>query len=319
MASKVAVILLNMGGPENESDIRPFLKNLFSDREIIQLPLQPILSRLIIFFRTPKVIENYRKIGGGSPLIRITRAQAEALEKQLRAQGLDASVHVAMRYTPPRADEAVEAALATGAVSLLVLPLYPHNSRATTGSSLNDLHRAIQARSETLEIKEITSWCDHPAYLDALAAKVREGLDAFPAEYRDQIEVVFSAHALPQKMIDDGDPYLEETKKTVQGVLDRIGPISHHLAFQSRSGPVQWMRPGTEEIIDDLAAQGEKALLMVPVSFVSDHIETLYEIDILYKEQALARGIVEYRRTESLNTDPGFIAALAKVVSGNLV
>lgn len=318
MASKVAVILLNMGGPENESEIRPFLKNLFSDREIIQLPLQPLLSRLIIFFRTPKVIANYRKIGGGSPLIKITRAQAEALEEALHAQGRDASVHVAMRYTPPRADEAVEAALVTGAVSLLVLPLYPHYSRATTGSSLNDLHRAIQARSETLEIKEITSWCDHPAYLDALAAKVREGLHAFPQQYRDEVEVVFSAHALPQKMIDDGDPYLTETKKTVQGVLDRIGPLSYHLAFQSRSGPVAWMRPGTEEIIEDLGAKGKKALLMVPVSFVSDHIETLYEIDILYKEQALSRGIVEYRRSESLNTDPAFIAALAGIASENL-
>ncbi len=318
MSSKAAVILLNMGGPENEAQVRPFLRNLFSDREIIQLPLQPLLSRLIIFFRTPKVIENYRKIGGGSPLIKITRAQAAALEKELHAQGLEASVHVAMRYTPPRADEAVAAALAKGAQTLLVLPLYPHNSRATTGSSLNDLHRAIQARSETLEIKEITSWCDHPAYLDALAAKVRSGLEAFSSEHRDQIEVIFSAHALPQKMIDDGDPYLDETKRTVQGVLDRVGPISHHLAFQSRSGPVDWMRPGTEEVIDALAAKGKKALLMVPVSFVSDHIETLYEIDILYKEQALARGIVEYRRSESLNTDPAFIAALARIVFENL-
>ncbi|MDX1763989.1 MAG: ferrochelatase [bacterium] len=319
MASKVAVILLNMGGPEKESDIRPFLKNLFSDREIIQLPLQPILSRLIIFFRTPKVIENYRKIGGGSPLIKITAAQAQALEKALHAKGLDASVHMAMRYTPPRADDAVEAAGAAGAETLLVLPLYPHNSRATTGSSLNDLHRALDASSKKFDVKEITSWCDHPNYLDALAAKVREGLDAFPDEYRDQVEVVFSAHALPQKMIDDGDPYLEETKKTVQGVQDRIGPISHHLAFQSRSGPVQWMRPGTEEVIDDLAAQGKKALLMVPVSFVSDHIETLYEIDMLYKEQALERGIAAYRRSESLNTDPAFISALAKVVTDTLV
>ncbi len=314
MASKAAVILLNMGGPENEGQVRPFLRNLFADREIIQLPLQPLLSRLIIFFRTPKVIKNYRMIGGGSPLIKITNAQAEALEKELQAQGLDASVHVAMRYTPPRADEAVAAALDKGAETLLILPLYPHHSRATTGSSLNDLHRSIQARSEALQIREVTSWCDHPAYLDALAAKVRAGLDAFTAEHRDQVEVIFSAHALPQKMIDDGDPYLDETKRSVQGVLDRIGPISHHLAFQSRSGPVEWMRPGTEEVIDLLAAKGKKALLMVPVSFVSDHIETLYEIDILYKEQALARGIVEYRRSESLNTDPAFIGALAGIV-----
>ncbi len=318
MSSKAAVILLNMGGPENEAEVRPFLKNLFADREIIQLPLQPLLSRLIIFFRMPGVIKNYRQIGGGSPLIRITKAQAAALEKELHERGLDASVHVAMRYTPPRADAAVAAALDRGAETLLILPLYPHYSRATTGSSLNDLHRAIQARSEALQIREITSWCDHPAYLGALAAKVRAGLDAFSAEHRDHVEVIFSAHALPQKMIDDGDPYLDETKKTVQGVLDRIGPVSHHLAFQSRSGPVEWMRPGTEEVIDVLAAKGKKALLIVPVSFVSDHIETLYEIDILYKEQALARGIAEYRRSESLNTDPAFIAALGKMVAETL-
>ncbi len=318
MTSNVAIILLNMGGPENEDEIRPFLRNLFSDREIIQLPLQPLLSRLIIFFRTPKVIENYRKIGGGSPLIRITQAQAGALEKELQSQGLDASVHMAMRYTPPRADEAVKAALTNGARTLLVLPLYPHNSRATTGSSLNDLHRTIDALSEKPEVREITSWCDHPAYLDVLADKVRDGLASFPVGYRGDVEVIFSAHALPQKMIDKGDPYLEETKKTIQGVLDRVGPISHHLAFQSRSGPVQWMRPGTEEVIDTLSGQGKKALLMVPVSFVSDHIETLYEIDILYKEQALARGVVEYRRTESLNTAPAFISALAKIVMENL-
>jgi ferrochelatase len=317
MTSKLAVILLNMGGPENEDGIRPFLRNLFSDREIIQLPLQPLLSRLIIFFRTPKVIENYRKIGGGSPLIKITRAQAEALEKELHSQGLDASVHVAMRYTPPTADEAIDAALSRGAQTLLALPLYPHNSRATTGSSLNDLDRAVRARPEKFEVKEIPSWCGHPAYLDVLAGKVREGLESFSAGFRLDVEVIFSAHALPQKMIDDGDPYLEETKKTVQGVIDRVGPISYHLAFQSRSGPVKWMRPGTEEVIDNLAAQGKKALLMVPVSFVSDHIETLYEIDILYKEQALSRGIVEYRRTGSLNTDPAFIDALAQIVSGH--
>ena len=119
-------------------------------------------------------------------------------------------------------------------------------------------------------------------------------------------------------MIDEGDPYLEDIKKTVKGVLERLGPISHHLAFQSRSGPVQWMKPGTEEVIDDLAAKGKKALLMVPVSFVSDHIETLYEIDILYKDQAISRGIIEYKRIESLNIDPDFISALAKIVMENI-
>ena len=318
MSINRSVILLNMGGPENEEQIRPFLRNLFADKEIIQLPLQPLLSRLIIFFRTPKVIENYRLIGGGSPLIKITGAQAAALEKELHAQGVNASVHVAMRYTPPRAEEAVKQVLAKGAETILALPLYPHYSRATTGSSLNDLMKAVEAQPGKLEIKVVNSWCDHASYLGVLAKKVQEGLDSFSPEYREDVQVIFSAHALPQKMINEGDPYLEDIKKTVKGVLERLGPISHHLAFQSRSGPVQWMKPGTEEVIDDLAAKGKKALLMVPVSFVSDHIETLYEIDILYKDQAISRGIIEYRRIESLNIDPDFISALAKIVMENI-
>lgn len=318
MRSDTAVILLNLGGPETEEQIRPFLLALFSDREIIRLPLQPILSRLIVHFRLKKVIENYRRIGGGSPLLKITAAQAQALELELRNQGMDLPVLTAMRYTSPRSRDAIIGAMARGSKDILALPLYPHQSSATTGSSLNDLKRAVSTCAKNIEITEITSWCDHPAYLDVLAGKVRQGLVSFPSEYHDRIEVIFSAHALPQKVIDAGDPYLEEIQKTVQGVLERIGPVSHHLAFQSRSGPVKWMRPGAEEVIEDLADRGKKALLMVPVSFVSDHIETLYEIDMLYKEQALAKGIVEYRRTESLNTDPAFISALAKIVAEKL-
>ena len=318
MTDKTAVILLNLGGPENEQEIRPFLLRLFSDREIIRLPMQPLLSRLIVHFRTPKVIENYRKIGGGSPLLKITRAQAEALEAALRGMGLDAPVFVAMRYTAPRSDDAVREALSQGAKTILALPLYPHFSQATTGSSLSDLNRAAAAVSEAVRIQEIKSFCDHPAYLDVLADKVRQGLNSFSPEHHGKVEVIFSAHALPQKMIDQGDPYLSEIQKTIQGVVQRVGPVFHHLAFQSRSGPVRWMKPGTDEVIRGLAAQGKKALLMVPVSFVSDHIETLYEIDILYKELAMSSGILEYRRTESLNTDPAFISALAKILMERL-
>jgi ferrochelatase len=313
-----AVVLLNMGGPGKEEEIRPFLQNLFADREIIRLPFHPLLSRLIVFFRMPKVIENYRKIGGGSPLLSITRAQAQSLEQELERKGNPLPVFVAMRYTPPRAEEVVREVVALGAQNLLALPLYPHYSAATTGSSFHDLSRAVSTCGAKISIGEIRSWCDHPAYLDVLAKKVKDGLDSFSEEFRGKAEVIFSAHALPQRMIDEGDPYLEQIQTTVQGVLERTGPLPWHLAFQSRSGPVKWMRPGTEEVINDLAARGKKALLMVPVSFVSDHIETLYEIDILYKEQAFARGIVEYRRTDSLNTDPAFIAALARIVEEHL-
>ena len=191
MSINRSVILLNMGGPENEEQIRPFLRNLFADKEIIQLPLQPLLSRLIIFFRTPKVIENYRLIGGGSPLIKITGAQAAALEKELHAQGVNASVHVAMRYTPPRAEGAVKQVLAKGAETILALPLYPHYSRATTGSSLNDLMKAVEAQPGKPEIKVVNSWCDHASYLDVLAKKVQEGLDSFSPEYREDVQVIF--------------------------------------------------------------------------------------------------------------------------------
>ncbi|MEK6776300.1 MAG: ferrochelatase [bacterium] len=320
MTDKTAVILLNLGGPENEEQIRPFLLRLFSDRDIIRLPMQPLLSRLIVHFRSPKVIENYRKIGGGSPLLKITMAQAETLEAALHERGLDAHVLVAMRYTAPRSDDAVREALSRGAKTILALPLYPHFSQATTGSSLSDLGRAAAkaVTSGAIRIKEVKSFCDHPTYLDVLADKVRQGLNSFSSEHHGKVEVIFSAHALPQKMIDQGDPYLSEIQKTIQGVLQRVEPVSHHLAFQSRSGPVRWMKPGTDEVIRALAAQGKKALLLVPVSFVSDHIETLYEIDILYKELALSSGILEYRRTESLNTDPAFISALARIVTDRL-
>jgi len=318
MPRKIAVILLNLGGPETLEGVRPFLLQLFRDRKIIRLPLQPVLSRLIVHFRLKNVIENYRKIGGGSPLLKITRQQGEALQEKLRAAGLDVIVLMAMRYTSPTVKDALNAIAKEGAETILALPLYPHYSRTTTGSSLNDLDRALEGAGGRKEYIAVRSWCDHPGYLDVLAAKVREGLASFLGEYAGRVEVIFSAHALPQKMIDEGDPYLFEIEKTVSGVVDRLGGIPHHLAFQSRSGPVKWMRPGTEEVIDRLAAAGKRALLMVPVSFVSDHIETLYEIDMLYRDRALERGIVEYRRTESLNTDPRFIEALAQIVMKRL-
>ncbi|NOY54167.1 MAG: ferrochelatase [Deltaproteobacteria bacterium] len=318
MSQKIAVILLNLGGPGTLDEVRPFLMRLFSDREIIRLPLQPLFSRLIVCFRLKNVLDNYRKIGGGSPILKITQQQGEALQDRLRRSGIDASVRIAMRYTSPTASEVVAEIEREEADKVIALPLYPHYSRTTTGSSLNDLDRAFEKAGIRKEYTAVRSWCDHPAYLDVLASKVREGLADFPEECRDEVEVVFSAHALPQRMIDEGDPYLSEIEKTVRGVVERVDGISHHLAFQSRSGPVKWMRPGTEEVIDRLAAAGKKALLMVPVSFVSDHIETLYEIDMLYRDRAKERGITEYRRTESINIDPEFINVLARIVEEHM-
>ena len=318
MSRSTAVLLLNLGGPATLEEVRPFLLRLFSDPEILRLPLQPLFARLLVRLRLQKVTANYRAIGGGSPLSRITAAQARALEELLRPVGVAAGVHPAMRYSAPFTADALAAARAAGAGRVVALPLYPHYSEATTGAGLRELARLRDADFPEIVLLPVRSYAGHPAYLDALAAKVREGLATWPPAERKAVEVIFSAHALPQRMIDAGDPYLEETRRTVQGVLERIGPVSHHLAFQSRSGPVRWLRPGTDEVIRRLASEGARSLLLVPVSFVSDHIETLYEIDILYRDLARSLGVTVYRRTPSLNTDPAFITALARIVQERL-
>ncbi len=314
----LGVVLLNMGGPDSPEAVRPFLENLFSDPEILRFPLsrwlQRPLARWIASRRSPVVAERYRRIGGGSPIAPITLAQAEALEAELAARGVEARVTVAMRYWKPRAREAAEALAELGADRLVVLPLYPQYSRATTGSSLADLEDALRAAGlHGVPRTVIRSWHDHPAYLDSLAEAVREGLEALPGA-----TVLMSAHSLPQRLIDRGDPYLDQVRGTVAGVLARLGDVPHRLAFQSRTGPVRWLGPGVEEVLRELAAAGVERVLAVPVSFVSDHIETLHEIDIEYRNLARSLGIRELGRSPSLNTRPSFIRALAGLVQGAL-
>ncbi|GAB4255387.1 ferrochelatase [Deferrisoma sp.] len=302
------VVLLNMGGPDSLEAVGPFMENLFSDPEILRFPLsrwlQRPLARWIRRKRTPKVVERYRQIGGKSPIAEITRAQAAALEAEL---GEGWAVAVAMRYWHPRARAAAAELRERGADRLVVLPLYPHYSRATTGSSLADLERALEAEGLAgLPRRVIRSWHDHPLYLDALAEAVAEGLEGF-----EGATVLFSAHSLPQRLIDRGDPYLDHIRTSVAGVVERLGHPPHRLAFQSRTGPVRWLGPGVEETLRELAAAGVERVCAVAVSFVSDHIETLHEIDVEYAELARFLGIGGFRRAPSLNTRPAFIRALA--------
>jgi ferrochelatase len=308
---KTAVILLNMGGPDSLEAVEPFLRNLFSDPEILRFPLSGLirkpLARLIASRRAPGVVEKYRQIGGKSPLREITEAQAAALAREL---GEGFSVHVAMRYWNPRAGDAARAVKAEGPDRILVLPLYPQYSRATTGSSLSDLDRALEAEGlGHLPRTVIRSWHDAPPYLEALAEAVAEGLRDLP-----DATVLFSAHGLPVKLIEEGDPYLDQVKGTVGAVAARLPGVSWELAFQSRTGPIRWLEPATPDAIRRLAARGVRGLLVVPVSFVSDHIETLHELDIEYGELAGRAGIREFRRSPSLNTRPSFIRALAELV-----
>ncbi len=304
------VVLCNMGGPDSLQAVRPFLENLFSDPEILRFPLSGILqqplARWISRRRAPKVAERYRRIGGRSPIGEITRAQADALASAL---GSDWAVTVAMRYWHPRAREAAAELRGQRASRIVVLPLYPQYSRATTGSSLADLETGLVAEGlGGVPRRVVRSWHDHPAYLDALAEAVDEGL-------RDlgEATVLFSAHSLPMKLIEQGDPYLDQVRVTVAGVVERLKNPSHRLAFQSRTGPVRWLGPGVEETLETLAAEGVRRVLVAPVSFVSDHIETLYEIDVEYAELARTLGIREFRRCPGLNTRPSFIQALATI------
>ncbi len=315
----VALILLNMGGPDSLEAVEPFLYNLFSDRELIQLPagglLQKPFAKLISHFRAKKVVENYRMIGGKSPLLEWTRKQAEGIAARL---GDRFRPFIIMRYWQPRAEDVLAQIKAEGIHTAVVLSMYPHYTRATTGSSVNDFRAAVAKVHPELEYQLIEEWYDWPGYIEALANRVNEGLDTFHDLLRDDVQILFSAHALPQKFIDRGDPYQKQVEATVEATMRRVGYYDWSIAYQSRSGPVKWMTPGTDEMIDKFAAVGHRALMLVPVSFVSDHIETLEEIDIEYRERATSQGITHFHRSPSLNDHDDFLSAMADLVSRRL-
>lgn len=308
----IGVILLNLGGPERPEDVEPFLFNLFSDREIIRLSpfpfLQKVIARRIAKRRGPKSREAYGQIGGGSPLGRLTKEQCTALEEQLNSVG-SFKVRMAMRYWHPFAHETLRMFHLAGIKKIVALTLYPHYSIATTGSSLNDLRTAALEFSAPFKIIEIDSWPKQPDYVECLADTIRQGIKRFDG---NALQLVYSAHSLPVKFIEEGDPYLDQIKQTIHAVERKLD-ITGRLCFQSRSGPVKWLSPSTPAMLEKLAAEGCKNVLMVPISFVSDHVETLYEIDILYREQAKSMGI-RLERTESLNARPAFIAGLKELV-----
>jgi ferrochelatase len=291
----LGVMLLNLGGPDSLQAIKPFLFNLFSDRQIIRLGpafMQGPIARLISTLRAPKTAGYYRLIGGRSPILDITRDQAEALELRLREHG-DFRVYIGMRYWHPFTEDVVRQAERDGIRRLVSLSLYPQYSVATTGSSEASLRDALGGKD--MECSSISSWYDHPLYIDALVDVISKGLEGGEGTH-----IIFSAHSLPVKFIEEGDPYADEIMGT-------------HLGYQSKTGPVKWLEPLTDEVLRRLASEGVKDVLVVPISFVSDHVETLYEIDILYKGIAESLGM-RLRRVESLNTHPGFIMALCDLV-----
>ncbi|MEH1930471.1 MAG: ferrochelatase [Nostoc sp.] len=316
---RVGVLLLNLGGPDKLEDVGPFLYNLFSDPEIIRLPfrwLQKPLAWFIASRRTRTSQANYKQIGGGSPLRRITEAQGQALKEQLGYLGQEVKIYVGMRYWHPYTEEAIAQITQDNIEHLVILPLYPQFSISTSGSSFRLLEKLWQEdpKLQPIDYTVIPSWYKQPGYLQAIAELIAQELEQFPNP--DEVHIFFSAHGVPKSYVEEaGDPYQQEIEECTALIMQTLNrPNVHTLAYQSRVGPVEWLQPYTEDALKKLGAEGVKDLVVVPISFVSEHIETLQEIDIEYREVAEESGIHNFRRVPAPNTHPVFINALADLV-----
>jgi ferrochelatase len=314
MKSKIAVVLLNMGGPDSLEAIEPFLFNLFQDPDIFKIPFgQKIFAKLISKLRTSKVVEQYKKIGGKSPINEYTEKQRELLETSLRNANINADVLIAMRYWKPLTSDTIKIIKANDYSKINLLPLYPHYSSVTTGSSFNEWNR--QYSGEKNRVVEIKSFFNQKEYLNGVSKRIDEGLELFPNTLKGKTELLFSAHSIPQKLVDDGDPYQEQILESIRLIMElRNNSEKFHISYQSKVGPVKWLKPSTEEMIKNLGESGVENLLVIPISFVSDHIETLFELNIEYRKIANESNIKNYKVMTGLNDSPIFISQLHNLV-----
>jgi ferrochelatase len=311
--TRKAALILNFGGPASLEQVQPFLEQLFSDPAILPFPA-PIRLRLARFIskrRAPMVIEQYKRIGGRSPIVDDTLELVGALGRLL---GPQVPLYTGMAYTPPWIGEALDRLLADGVERLACLALYPHYSAATSGSAFRTVAEGLAKRSARLEVTYVPAWHEHAGYLDALCGRIRSGLAKLP-EQGAGTHLLFSAHGLPVSFVRKGDPYQRQVQQNVRDVVARLDwRGSYSLAYQSRVGPVRWLGPSTDQELEQLHAEGVRRAFVVPISFVSDHIETLYEIDLLYGDKARELRFELFVRMESLGTHPRFVEALADLV-----
>lgn len=318
---RVAIVLFNLGGPDRPEAVKPFLLNLFSDPAILRVPffVRPFLAHALARARLIAATANYAKLGGRSPLLELTRAQATSLEAALPE--LDASCFVAMRYWHPFSLETARKVRAWVPDEVVLLPLYPQFSTTTTGSSLTVWREAAAQVGLAVPVTTICCYPDMPLFAGALAATLRTTWQEVQQRVPDRRQrVLFSAHGLPEAIVRAGDPYQWQVERTVEAVLRAWGDdrIDWAICYQSRATPQQWLKPSTEQEIERAARDGA-ALVVVPISFVSDHSETLVELDIDYRNLAERLGVPFYARVPAQNTDPGFIGALAGLVRSSRV
>jgi protoporphyrin/coproporphyrin ferrochelatase len=310
---KIAVVLFQLGGPDSQAAVEPFLYNLFCDPDIINFPgaflARKAIAKLISTTRSKVVGQHYLEIGGGSPIRRLTEQQAHALETALKPH-ISARTIVAMRYWHPNTAEAVAALNREPHDELVLLPLYPHYSFATTRSSLNEWNRQYKP---TTPVKIIDHFYDHPDYLAAIVERINGVLADL--KQSDDIHLVFSAHGLPLTLVEKGDPYPKQIEETVQMVRE-LGawPNPHVLCYQSRVGPQKWLQPSLTTTIEQMAHSGIKRMLVIPIAFLTEHIETLHEINVEAREEAEKLGVTEFHMMPALNDSPLLIRALADLV-----
>ena len=320
---RVGVVLFQLGGPDSLDAVEPFLYNLFCDPDIIDFPWARLarepLARLISSRRATRVRKHYQEIGGKSPMGEVTARQARALEAELH-QAFAARVVVAMRYWHPLTDTAIRELAAFAPQEIVLLPLYPQYSSTTTGSSLNEWQRRFPPR-QAATVHVVREFYDHPLYLEALVERIQQGLERFrrsnghAARVPSDVHLLFSAHSVPTRIIERGDPYQAQIEATVRAVMERGRWANPHtLCYQSRSGPGRWLQPFVHESLQAMAARGAERVLVAPIAFVSDHVETLHEINIEARQQAETLGIQRFETMQGLNDSPRFIAALADLV-----
>ncbi|KAL4255008.1 Ferrochelatase [Abortiporus biennis] len=318
-----AIVMLNMGGPSTVPETHDFLKNLFSDGDLIPLPFQSFLAPWIARRRTPQIEKQYEDIGGGSPILKYTRLQGErmaALLDELNPSTAPHKAYVAFRYAKPLTDETAIEMKKDGVKRAVAFTQYPQYSCSTTGSSLNGLFRKGKTGTfgDAVEWSVIDRWGTNPGFIEAVSQNIERALAKFDEASRSDVVLLFSAHSLPMSVVNRGDPYVLEVSASVAAVMDRLKHSNpYRLVWQSQVGPSAWMGMQTGEALKGLARLGRKKVVLVPIAFTSDHIETLYELDLEYAKEAREHGI-EVHRAESLNDSPVFIRALADLAASHL-
>ncbi|WBW75539.1 ferrochelatase Hem15 [Schizosaccharomyces osmophilus] len=315
-----AIVMLNMGGPSNLDEVGPFLERLFSDGDIIPLGyFQNLLGKLIAKRRTSAVREHYREIGGGSPILHWTEYQGKEICRILDETSPQSAPHVpfvAFRYAPPLTEEMLKDLRDSKIKRAVAFSQYPQWSCSTSGASLNELRKQLLEMNMEHDVdwSVLDRWFLQEGLLKAFSENIQKTLETYPKEERDDVVIIFSAHSLPMSQVSKGDPYVNEVAATTYGIMQNLGFKYKYInSWQSKVGPVPWMSPSTEDVIQQFGKQGHKNMILVPVAFTSDHIETLKELED-YIEDAKSKGITGVKRAPSINDNAVAIKGMADLV-----